>query len=54
MYKSLERAVSARKHVATGTWNPRVNQRGKNVSARKGGKICNHRQARENINGDKC
>ena len=34
--------------------NPRVSQYGKNVAARKGGKICNHtRKAQENINGDK-
>ena len=42
------RMINAGKHTAA------VNQRGKNVSAGKGGKIYNHRQEqeRENINGD--
>ena len=49
-----QRMVNAGKHIAAGTWNPLVSQRGKNVAAIKGGKICNHtRKAREKINGDK-
>lgn len=51
--------ASAGKHVASKskagrTWkSPLWPVREKNVGARKGGKICNHRQARKNINGGK-
>lgn len=51
--------ASAGKHVASKskagrTWkSPLWPVREKDVGARKGEKICNHRQARKNINGDK-